>query len=72
MGIQGLFADDKLQFRFRQALVAAAKWMVTAIIIAWVIFCLAVSILTLLASIFPATDTVASEKNQPAYQSPIG
>lgn len=34
MGIQGLFADNKLQFRFRQALGAAVKWMVTAIVIA--------------------------------------
>lgn len=72
MGIQSLFADNKLQFRFRQALGAAVKWMVTAIVIAWVIFCLAVSILTFLAGIFPATDTVASEKNQPADHSPIG
>lgn len=71
MDIQGLFADEKLQFRFWQTLVAAAKWMGTAIVIAWVICCLAVAILTFLASIFPDSDTVASEKNQPAYQSPM-
>lgn len=72
MDIQSLFADDKRQLRFRQALVTAAKWMATAIVIVWVVFCLAVSILTFLAGIFPATGTVVSEKNQPAYQSPIG
>jgi hypothetical protein len=72
MGIQGVFADDKLQFLFRRALVAAAKGMVTAIVIAWVIFCLTVTVLTFLAGIFPATYTVASDKNQPAYQAPVG
>jgi hypothetical protein len=59
MNIQTLFADYKLQSRSRQALVTAAKWVATEIIIAWVIFSMAVSILTFLAGVFPATNTVA-------------
>jgi hypothetical protein len=71
MDIQSLFADDKRQLQFRKALVATVKWMVTAIILAWVVFCVAVSILALLAGIFSATDTAAPEKKQPAYQSQL-
>lgn len=58
MDMQRLIDDYKLQERSRQALVTAAKWVATAILIAWVIFCLAVSILTFLAGVFPATNTV--------------
>jgi len=59
MDMQSLIADCKLQERSRQALVTTAKWVAIAILIAWVIFCLAVSILTFLAGVFPATNTVA-------------
>jgi len=59
MDMQRLIADYKLQERSRQALVTAAKWVATAILIAWVIFCLAVSILTFLAGLFPDTNIVA-------------
>lgn len=72
MGVQGMFADDRLQFRLRPVLAVGVKWMVTAILIAWVIVCLAVSILTFLAGLFPSAETVASGKNQPAYRAPIG
>lgn len=58
MDMQRFIAGYKLQERSRQALVTAAKWVATAILIAWVIFCLAVSILTFLAGVFPATNTV--------------
>lgn len=58
MDMQRLIADYKLQERSRQALVTAAKWVATAILIALVIFWLAVSILTFLAGVFPATNTV--------------
>jgi hypothetical protein len=69
MGIQGLFAGDKLPFRFRQALAALAKWAATAIVIAWVVICLMVSIITFLAGLFPATDNLSSKNNQSADQS---
>jgi hypothetical protein len=59
MDILSLIADYKLRERSRQALVTTANWVATAILIAWVIFCLAVSIITFLAGIFPATTTVA-------------
>ena len=70
MDIQGAFANDKLQPRFGQAVVATAKWMATVILIAWIIFCLAVSILTFLAGTFPGADAVAAVKSPPVYQSP--
>jgi len=66
MGIQGLFAGDKLSFRFRQALAALAKWAATVMVIAWVVICLIVSIIAFLAGLFPATDNVASKNNQSA------
>ncbi len=59
MDILSLIADYKLRERSRQALVTTANWVAIAILIAWVIFCLAVSIITFLAGIFPATTTVA-------------
>lgn len=58
MDKQSLIVDYKLLERSRQALVTTAKWVATAILIAWVIFCLAVSILTFLAGLFPDTNIV--------------
>ena len=72
MDLQGMYADDRLQSRLRLSLAAGVKWMVTAILIAWVIFCLAVSILTFLAGLFPSAETVASGINQPVYRAPVG
>jgi hypothetical protein len=72
MGIQGMFADDRLQIPLRKVLAVGVKWMVTAILIAGVIFCLVVSILTFLAGLFPSAETLASGNNQPAYRAPIG
>lgn len=62
MDLQGMFSQDRSPPRFRQTLAAAAKWMAAALVIAWVMICLTVSVLTFLAGLFPSADTAASKK----------
>jgi|WetSurMetagenome_2_1015567.scaffolds.fasta_scaffold42869_2 hypothetical protein len=72
MEIQGAFVNDKLPSRFKQPLVASFKWIVTGALIVWIIFCLAVSVLTFLADILPTADAVVvgAIENNPVYLFP--
>ena len=56
--IQGDVASGPLQPRFKQT-AAAVQWIVTGILIAWVVLCLAVSILTFLAGVFAGLEPSA-------------
>jgi hypothetical protein len=57
--IQGDVASGPLQPRFKQTAAAAVQWIVTGILIAWVVLCLAVSILTFLAGVFAGMEPSA-------------
>jgi hypothetical protein len=58
MEIQSIFINGLFQWRFKQVLTATVKWIFIGILIVWIIFCLAVSLLTFLAGLLMAAERI--------------